>query len=221
MKSVLLFGTNEIAEMINFYADNSLGKEAMEVIGFVLDDEYFSQDSFVGKRVYRYSEAKNKLLGKVEIIVCIGYKGMNEGRKKVFYRLQEEGWNIGSFISKESRIYAKELGVGNIFLDVSSVGVNSVVGDGNIFCFGRLSHHSILGNFNFLSNNVMGGHVCIGDCCFLGLRSCIRDGVQIHDKTLVGAGCYLGHSTKQPGQAYGASRAVKLGKSEAVMEFYA
>ncbi len=221
MKSVLLFGTNEIAEIISYNVDNNLGIEPMEVIGFVLDDEYFSQDSFAGKQVYRYSEAKNKLFGKVEIIVCIGYKEMNEGRKKVFYRLQKEGWSIGSFVSRESRIYAKGQGVGNIFLNASFVGVDSVIGNGNIFSFGKISHHSRLGNFNYLSNNSVGGHVCIGDCCFLGLQSCIKDNIHIHDKTLVGAGCYLGHSTKLPGQAYGASRAVKLGKSEEVMEFYA
>lgn len=219
MQEVLLFGTNELSERIDYYIEHCDSVKDFSVKGFVVDDEYYTEENFAGKKVYRYSEAKENFLKTVPIIICIGYKNMNENRKKVFYKLKEDGWTIESYISKDTRFYTKSIGIGNIFLPESRVGVHSVVGNCNIFDSGLLSHHSTMGSFNYLTANSIGGNIQIGDCCFIGMNSCIQDGIKLHDKTLVGAGCYLRHSTKKPGQCYAAPKSVRLGNSEDLMAF--
>lgn len=220
MQEVLLFGINELSERINYYISHGDSVKSFSVKGFVIDDEYFSEDSFVGKKIYRYSEAKEKFSKTIPIIICIGYKNMNENRKKIFYRLKDDGWTIESYISSFATIHAESLGEGNIILWGSHIGIKSTVGDCNIFDKGFFSHHSTMGNFNYVTNNSIGGNNKIGDCCFFGMYSCLQDGIKIHDKTLIGASCYLSHSTKKPGQCYAAPKAVRMGESEVIMDFW-
>lgn len=220
MQEVLLFGTNELSERIDYYIEHGESTKPFSVKGFVIDDDYYTGEDFAGKKVYRYSEAKENFLKTVPIIVCIGYKNMNENRKKIFYKLKEDGWIIESYVSSETKNFAASMGVGNIFLCNSRAEVNCRIGDGNIFDGAVLSHHSVMGNFNFLCGDSMtGGKIQIGDCCFIGMNSCIQDGIKLHDKTLVGAGCYLRHSTKKPGQCYAAPKSIRLGNSEDLMAF--
>ena len=220
MKEVLLFSTNELAQRINYYIENGDSVTPMTVKGFVVDDTYYSENMLDGKIIYRYSEAKEKFLGEVSMLVCIGYKNMNENRKNIFQRLQAEGWDISNYISKKSTIESNDMGIGNIFLGRSSFGFKSRLGNGNIFDKGSLSHHSVAGDFNFFTCDIAGGNITIGDCCFFGMNSCLKDGISIHDKTLVGASCYLGRSTIKPGICYMAPRAILLENSETAMEFW-
>lgn len=216
MQEVLLFGVSPLSERIAYYVEHGDSVKDFSVKGFVIDDKYFSEDNFVGKKIYRYSEAKENFIETVPIIVCIGYKNMNENRKNIFYRLQADGWKIESYISSRANIDTDLIGEGNIFIETASVGVSCKIGDGNIFD-GRsyLGHHSVIGNFNFLGNNsTTGGKIQMGDCCFIGMNSTIRNGVEVHDKTLLGAGCYLNHSTDKPGLAYAAAKPIYLGRSD-------
>ena len=149
MKEVLLFGISELSERINYYISRGDSVTPLSVVGFVIDDDYYDTDNFAGKKVYRYSEAKEKFLQTASMIICIGYKNMNENRKNIFHRLRADGWDIESFISSQAVIHTENIGVGNIFLSRSSVGVRSTLGDCNIFDGGSLSHHCTIGSFNF------------------------------------------------------------------------
>lgn len=217
MKEVLLFGVSELSERIAYYIDNDESAKPFSVKGFVVDDAYYKDDTFAGKTIYCYSEAKENFLNNSSVIICIGYKNMNEARKKTFYKLQADGWSIESFISSQSIIHTNNIGIGNIFLCKSLIEFKSSMGDCNIFDSGHLGHHSSIGNFNFFSYNITGGKIKIGDCCFIGLNSTIKNDISLHDKTFVGAGCYLNNSTSKPGGCYAPAKTVFLGSSEFVM----
>ena len=219
MKDVLLFGISELSERIAYYIDCGESFKPFSVKGFVIDDDYYSTDNFSGKKVYRYSEAKEKFLQTASIIICIGYKKMNENRKQIFYRLRDDGWNIENFISSQATIHTDKIGTGNIFLCKTYIDFKSIVGDGNIFDSAHLGHHSCVGNFNFFSySTVIGGKVKIGDCCFFGMNSTIRNNLTLLDKTLIGAGCYVSRDTPDPGLCYAPQKNVCLGDSELIME---
>ena len=215
MKEVLLFSTNELAQRLNYYIDNGDSVTPMTAKGFILDDAYYKETELDGKEIFRYSDAKEKFAGKIPVIVCIGYSNMNENRKIVFNRLLADGWNIESYISSRATLESKDMGIGNIFIGKSALGFKSRIGNGNIFDGGGFNHHSVMGDFNFLTGNVaFGGNVKMGSCCFIGMNSTIKNGITIHDKTLVSAGCYLNKSTKKAGLCYAAPRAILIGDSE-------
>lgn len=219
MKDILLFGISELSERIAYYIDCGESMNLLSVKGFVIDDDYYSSDNFGGKKVYRYSEAKEKFLQTTAVIICIGYTNMNENRKKIFYRLLDDGWDIESFISSQAVIHTDKIGTGNIFLGKSLIEFKSSLGDGNIFDSAHLGHHSRVGNFNFFCYSaVTGGNVTVGDCCFLGMNSTIRNGITLLDKTFIGAGCYLSCDTSEPGLCYAPPKAVCLGESEIIMK---
>lgn len=221
MKDILLFGISELSERIAYYIDCGESVKPLSVKGFVIDDDYYSADNFAGKKIYRYSEAKEKFLQTAAVIICIGYKNMNEHRKKIFYRLRDDGWDIESFISAQTVIHTDKIGTGNIFLGKSLIEFKSSLGDCNIFDSAHLSHHSTMGSFNFFTCNTCGGNLKIGDCCFVGMNATIRNGITLRDKTFVGATCYLSHSTKKTGSCYVSSKtAVLIGNSDDAMEMF-
>lgn len=218
--SVLLFGINELSERIDFYMTTGNSKFPTLSHGFVVDDEYYEKTSFSGKPIYPYSDAKSLFMEKIPILVCIGYKKMNRNREKIFLRLLNDGWKIGQYVSSNATINTTNIGIGNIILGSSTIEVKSKIGDGNIFDGGHASHHSVIGNFNYFVSNVMGGHVVVDNNCFLGMQSCLKDGIHIKSNTFIGANCYMNHSTKQDGFAYVSPKPVKLGFSEDVIEFW-
>ena len=215
MQEILLFGISPLSERIAYYIEHGRSVKNFSVKGFIIDDEYFSEDNFANKKIYRYSEAKENFSENVPVIICIGYKNMNENRKNIFHRLQADGWTIESFISTAAVIDTDSIGVGNIFIENSRIGISCEIGNANIFDSSYLGHHSAVGDFNFFCNNsTTGGKIKIGDCCFFGMNSTVRNGVEIHDKTLIGAGCYINHSTDKPGLAYAAPKPIYLGRSD-------
>lgn len=219
MKEVLLFGISALSERITYYIDSGESVKTFSVKGFVIDDEYYSADSFAGKKIYRYSEARENFLQTASVIICIGYKNMNENRKKIFHRLRDDGWDIESFISSQAVIHTENIGTGNIFLCKTLIEFKSSMSDCNIFDSGHLGHHSRMGSFNFFcGGNITGGNINVGDGCFVGLNSTIKNGITLLDKTLVGAGCYLSHDTPKPGMCYAPPKAVYLGNSEQIMK---
>lgn len=217
MQEILLFGISPLSERIAYYIEHGESVKDFSVKGFIIDDEYYTENIFADKKIYRYSEAKENFSETVPVIICIGYKNMNENRKNIFYRLKSDGWNIESFIHTHAIIHTENIGVGNIFICKSLIEFKSSMGDCNIFDSGHLSHHSTIGNFNFFSCNIMGGKIKMGDCCFLGMNSTVRGNLEIHEQTLVGAGCYLNHSTDKPGLCYLAPKAVTFGSSKIAM----
>ena len=220
MTEVLIFGLSMFSERIANFIEHGDSVKPFKIKGFIIDDAYYRAENFVGYKVYRYSETKENFAGKIPVIVCIGYKNMNENRRNIFSRLQADGWNIESYISKLATIFSEDIGIGNFFIGKTFIDVKCHIGDGNIFDNGHLNHHSTIGNFNFFSNNHASGNITMGDCCFIGTNSTLKNGITLHDKTLVGAGCYLNKSTPEQGLCYSAPKSILLGRSEIAIGYW-
>lgn len=211
-KNIVIFGTNLLADVvyqsIKFHRD-----ERYNVLGFVVDDEYYSESVFMGKNVYRYSELDSVFdKEKIDVLICIGYMRMNEVREKIFCRIQSDGWGIADYIDKEAIVRTTKIGVGNIILDGVNISYGAEIGDGNIFHTNAVfGHHSEAGNFNFFCGSMtVAGNVKIGNNCFLGVGSIIRDGLFLNDKTLIGGGCFVNKDVTKPGQVYMAPRSAHV-----------
>lgn len=212
MDKIIIFGTNELSEIVTTYI-NSTNEYNSKVIGFVVDDEYYVDDKFCELPVHKYSTI-DKIFNKddVKFLVCIGYSQMNEIRKNVFYRLKDNGWEIGSFIDKKAIVNTNDIGEGNIILDGANIGVKCSIGDGNIILSGVIiAHHTKIGNFNFFSIHVsVCGNVNIKNNCFWGANSCARDGISIANSCLVGANCYIDRSVDEDEKVFSQLPAKKV-----------
>ena len=211
MQDVLIFGTNDFAEIL--YRNIEMqSKKCYRVVGFMVDDDYYTDDTCLELPVYRYSET-DRLLVRTAFI-CVGYTGMNQNREQIFYRLQQDGWNLPNYIDETAVVRSKVMGKANIILEGAIISTQASIGHGNIFYpHSNLAHHSVLGDFNYLSiAATISGHVTVGNNCFFGANSTTKDKIDIHDRSLIGAGCYLNASTNHPDGVYVPPRKIELQK---------
>ena len=198
----LIFGDSVLAEVL-YETIQQDDADRYSIVGFVVDDAFFSNANFCGKRVYKYSELKNYFnQSDVEILLAVGYKNMNRFRQKLYLRLKQDGWRIGNYINRHAVVRAKNIGTGNIILDGVNIGIKAELGNGNIFYPNSLlAHHSVVGDFNFFAiSSSIAGYVTIGNNCFFGNNSATKDYINIESSTLVGAGCYLGNDVTEVGK---------------------
>ena len=195
MKKVIIFGAKEFEKRLKYYIDNFTNDE---VSCFCVDRDYLQCTVFCDCSVVTTDKIE-KLYPTSDymFLIGIGYKGMNEIRKKKYEEFIKKGYRPYNLIHRNAFVDPSvKMGGGNIILAHVTVDYNVEFGDGNIIEIGSsIAHECIIGNYNYISPNVvLGGKVCIRDCCFLGLNSTIRSAITLHDKVLVGAGAYINES---------------------------
>jgi sugar O-acyltransferase (sialic acid O-acetyltransferase NeuD family) len=185
-----IFGNGEIAEMSKYYFEND---SKYSIKAFVVDDEYFDSDLFLGKPTLRWSEFQG-LAAKspVNMHIALSYKGMNSQRHRVFTKVSNtKGIKLCSYISSRSYL-AKDVAVGeNVFIlegqviqNRVSVGHNVMLWSGN-----HIGHGTRIGESTYISSHVViSGHTKIGSRCFFGVNSSTRDFVN------VGNDCFIAMS---------------------------
>lgn len=207
MKKVI-WGTSILAELLAHF----LEREEDEVFAFVVDAQYRTSREWMGKPVLTPEEllAANDP-GELGAYVCIGYGGMNAGRKKAFGVLEGAGIKPLTYIHPDARVYADYVGPGCLIFEGATVGPLARIGKGNILYPNSLiAHHSAAGDFNFFSiSSSIAGCVTIGDECFFGNNCATRDHISIGSRVLVGASAYLARDAAD-GSVYRAPRAVLI-----------
>ncbi|GHU72378.1 hypothetical protein FACS189450_10050 [Spirochaetia bacterium] len=215
-KKAIIFGINDFAEIL-FYQLNKDANNLPEICGFIVNRKYLPVEPlFCGLPVVAFEDLPLQFsAAEFGVFVCIGYKNMNEGRKKVFESLDSLGYDILSFIHSSAQIDTKQMGKGTIVMQNAVIGEYCAIGDGNIFYPGSmLAHHSSIGSYNFFAvNSCVSGHVSIGDCCFFGANSTIKNGITISDKTLVGANAYVAKNTESKSVIVPARSSILLNKT--------
>lgn len=145
------------------------------------------------------------------MIICVGYTHMNSVRQRIFHEAKGKGYNIISFIHKTATVLTDDIGEGTIIMERALIGPFCKLGNANIiFADAHIAHHTTVGDFNFFTISVaVAGNVKIGCNCFFGNNCTIRNGIEIEDYTLVGAGAYVSRNTEKY-DVLVPTRAVKL-----------
>lgn len=189
MKRIIIFSCTSFTKLLAYQIEKETSNK---VLGFCVNENYFERPFFEGKPVYKF-ELLGEQFGNAEfeILIGAGYKGMNRLRQDIFNKCDEYNYEIGSFIHPACSIDAERIGRGNIISDGTRISPFTKIGDGNIIVNSVITHENIIGNFNYLSGTMTGGHVNIKNNCFLGLGSIIGDNVNIGDYNVIAAGTCL------------------------------
>lgn len=195
-KELIIFGINKFAELIKYYIEESSN---IKVAAFTVDREYITKKNLCGLNVIPFEDLDKIYSRETTLILpAIGYRNMNNIRKKVFSAIKEKGYKMTSYIHPTANIANNSvIGIGNIILENSLVQPFVNIGDGNIIWSNvNISHHSSVGNFNYFAPGVsLSGEIKIGDNCFLGNGCIAKNGIQISDYTLIGAAAYVSQDT--------------------------
>ena len=155
------------------------------------------------------------------MLICVGYTNKNMVRKRIYSEAKEKGYHIVNYIHPTATIATDMfVGWGTIVFERVTIGQFVKLGAMNVFDIGTVvSHHSVIGDFNFFAPvSALAGYVTVGQNCFFGIHSTIRNGISIADYTLVGAGCYISKNTEPYSVQVSARSTTLSGKSSLDMK---
>ena len=196
-KKAVIFGTGVLSELASFYLEHD---SSYTVHGFCVTDP--TENSYLGKPLVDFEKVtKHFPPDEYEMFVAVGYRLMNELRKKFCEEARIKGYTLLSYISSKAIFWNKENSMGdNVFVfEDNTIQPFVTISSGVILWSGNhIGHHSVIEEYAFISSHcVISGFCHIGKQCFLGVNSTIIDHVHLGDKILVGAGALVTKSLEK------------------------
>lgn len=189
--NVIIFGTNEIAIMANFYLKND---SKYKPIAFCVDGYFLKEKSLENLPVIPLEEISFNN----EEYYFFAPLYNNKLRAKKTKEISEMGYNFISYISSKATIWSSKIGSNcfimenNVIQPFVSIGNNVILWSGN-----HVGHHSTIKNNVFFSSHVvLSGKCVVEDYSWFGVNSCIKDGLTIAEGTFVGMGSVITKNTK-------------------------
>jgi UDP-N-acetylbacillosamine N-acetyltransferase len=197
-KKIFIFGIGSLASTVYQLIQEI---QEIEVIGFVVDDQYHKEDFFLNLPLYKLSTLgiENKL------VTCIGYKSIRS-RKNKFEELKSKGFEFINIIHPSAIISNKTIiGVNNIFFPQVCIEPNVKIGDNNIIWSQSLiGHDARIGDHNYISAKVLvAANSNLKDACFLGNSTSMINDLEIENETYLVAGSILFNNTKECNKYFG------------------
>jgi sugar O-acyltransferase (sialic acid O-acetyltransferase NeuD family) len=199
-KSLVIFGTGDIAQLAYFYFSRDT---EYQIEAFTADANYISEETFCGlpvipfEGITEYYPPYNN-----DFFVALSYSNLNALRKEKYISAKSLGYRFASFISA----YATILNDGRIgencfiFEDNTvqpfvTIGNNVTLWSGN-----HIGHHSIIKDHCFIASHVVvSGHVEIEESCFIGVNATLRDHIKVGANCIIGAGALILKDTEREG----------------------
>jgi sugar O-acyltransferase (sialic acid O-acetyltransferase NeuD family) len=191
-KSLVIFGTGDIAHLAHYYF--GIDSE-YETVAFTVDSEYIKGPVFCGLPVIAFEELVLKYPPEThKLFIALSYSKLNSIRKQKYCAAQELGYEFASYISSRATILNEGMVGQNCFIledntvqPFVSIGNNVTLWSGN-----HIGHHSVIRDHSFVASHVVvSGGVEIGEQCFIGVNATLRDHIKVGDRCVVGAGAIL------------------------------
>lgn len=213
MKSVIIFGAREFAQMALFYLKTD---SHYNVAAFTVSEAYMGEaTSFEDLPLVRFEEVEKIYPPEqYDFFVPMTPTRMNRNREKIYLAAKQKGYSFISYVHSSS-VVAKNAPIGencfilekNVVMAFASIGNNVTLLCGNL-----IGHHAKICDHVFLTNAVLGGHVIVKPHCFLGLNSSVNTSVTLADGTYVPMDTAVLADTK-PWSVYRGTSFMKQGKA--------
>ena len=192
MKSLIIFGTGDIAQLAHYYFTHDTD---YEVVAFTVDAEYKQTKEFCGLPVVPFEDVLRQFPPrKHELFVALSYTNLNQVRKEKYLSAKSMGYHIARYISSRATVLNDFRFGENCFIledntiqPFVTIGNNVTLWSGN-----HIGHHSTIHDHCFLASHiVVSGGVDIGEECFIGVNATLRDHIRIGKKCVIGAGTLI------------------------------
>ena len=191
-KSLIIFGTGDIAQLAHFYFSTD---SEYEIVAFAVDSAYLTVSTFCGLPVVAFEEiAEHYSPDQYELFIALSYSKLNAVRKEKYLAAKTMGYRLASFVSSHATVLNDGRIGENCFIfedntiqPFVTIGNNVTLWSGN-----HIGHHSIIKDHCFIASHVIvSGGVEIGEQCFVGVNATLRDHIKIGEKCVIGAGTLL------------------------------
>jgi sugar O-acyltransferase (sialic acid O-acetyltransferase NeuD family) len=202
MKSLVVFGTTDAAELAHFYFTRD---SEYKVAAFTVDAAFLKAESFCGLPVVPFEEiGVSHPPDQYELFVALGYSKLNQIRKEKYLAAKNCGYRLSSYISSKATLLNEgRVGSNCFILEDNTVQPFVTIGDNvTLWSGNHIGHHSTIRDHCFLASHiVVSGRVVIGESCFIGVNATLRDHITVGENSIIGAGTLLLAST-EPGGVY-------------------
>lgn len=191
MRKLVIIGTSVAASTIFKFVDKY---HLYEVIGFAVNREYRTADTYLGKPVYDI-ESLDTIIDKAKdyLFVAIQWNRLNADRKHVYESLKQEGYKFANLVSPNASVNSELIGDNCWITDYVCIETDVTIGN-NVFVKvgawvgenSEISDHCFIG-----AKSTIGGGVKIGEQSFIGLGAIVFDDTTVGRKCIVGAATAL------------------------------
>ena len=198
MADVVVFGVSQWAELAHFYLTHD---SPHKVVAFTVDRDYLDSDRYKDLPVVPFEEVEQHYPPtECKMFIPLSFKKMNHVRADRYASARAKGYELISYISSKATIWPGFSCGQNCFIFEDNtiqpfveIGNNVVMWSGN-----HIGHHTIIHDHVMITSHVVISGCCrIGEFCFFGVNSSVRDEATIARETLVGMGVALTKDTKE------------------------
>ena len=185
-KSLVIFGSAEIAALAKFYFDQD---SEYEVQAFTVDDDYVKEDHYEGLPLIPFSEVKKDFpANDTQMHVALSYNKLNQLREEKYYQAKDAGYQLATYICSKSVTWP-DISIGDNCFVLENQTIQPTVQIGNnvmIWSGNHIGHGSHIDDHAYIASHVViSGHCRIGKRCFLGVNSTICDFTTLGDDCFV------------------------------------
>lgn len=200
MADIVIFGAGDIARLAHFYFTRD---SRHQVAAFAVDREYRRGDQFQGLPLVDFEDAPSRFPpDRYQMFVALSYTRMNRARAEKYHGAKRLGYTLASYVSSRCTYLADAPPGDNCFILEDNtiqpfvrIGSNVTLWSGN-----HIGHDSTIEDHNFIASQVVvSGHVTIRSFCFIGVNATLRNGIEIAEGTLIGAGAIVMKDTVEKG----------------------
>jgi sugar O-acyltransferase (sialic acid O-acetyltransferase NeuD family) len=212
-KRVIIFGTQDYAELAHFYLKND---SDFEVVAFCVHEKYLLGETlFKGLPVIPYEGIEEKYSpSEFSFFAPMAPKKMNQVREDIYNDIKGKGYSLINYISSKATLFKNEIGDNCFILEDNTIQPFTKIGNNVVLWSGNhIGHHGeIKDHVTFTSHVVMSGHCVIGENSFLGVNATLRDGIRLAKGTLVGMASAITKDTEEWGVYIGNPGKIMEGK---------
>lgn len=188
-KEIVIFGTGEIAELVDYYMTHD---SDFEVVAFTADKQFIEGNTFKGRPLVAFEDIVDVFPPeKFGMHVALSYSKLNLVREQKYHQAKEKGYELVSYVCSKSVTWP-DLTVGDNCFIIENQTIQPTVIIGNnvmIWSGNHLGHGCQIKDHAYLSSHIcISGHTVIGERCFIGVNSTFKDFINIGNRVFVAMG---------------------------------
>lgn len=197
MSKVVVFGAASFAEVVHFYLTHDSGHQ---VVAFTVHGDHIKGNEFKGLPVLPFEIIESVYPPDgYKMFVAMGAKKVNLVRAGIYEDAKRKGYELITYVSSKCTHWGDTKIGDNCFIfedntiqPFVTIGNNVVLWSGN-----HIGHSSYIGDHTFITSHVVvSGHVHVSPYCYVGVNATLRDGIDIGEACVIGAGALIMKSTR-------------------------
>jgi sugar O-acyltransferase (sialic acid O-acetyltransferase NeuD family) len=199
---VVIVGTGETAAIAWDYLTCD---SPHEVVAFSTEASYLTNDRFYDRPVVALDELPRRYPpASHRVLVAVSSTELNRLRRRLYDIVKKAGFDCISYVSSAAFVWPTvPIGENTFIFENNVVQRSAQIGRDVIMWSGNhVGHQTVIEDDCFIASHVVISSACtIGRGSYLGVNSCLRDGLSLGEECVIGAGAVVVKDTK-PHEVY-------------------